>query len=352
MKKIFIPLFLVTGISNLFCKQAEEKQRPNILFCIADDISYPHMQAYGTPWLHTPGFDQVSQKGLLFQRMYTCNAKSSPSRACIITGRNSWQLEEACNHWPDFPAKFKSYPEVLAENGYKVGATGKGWGPGFANDSLGNARNIVGKMWNQIKLTPPTKGISNIDYAANFQEFLRNKSEDQPFCFWYGALEPHRGYEFGSSLKAGKNINQIDSVPSFWPDNEAVRTDMLDYALEIEHFDKHLVAILQILEAAGELENTIVIVTADHGMPFPRAKGQEYEYSNHVPFAMMWKKGITKAGREIKDLLSFIDLAPTILAVAGIPEDKSGMQPIEGKSFLDLLTKVDSKSQKDSVLIG
>lgn len=64
------------------------------------------------------------------------------------------------------------------------------------------------------------------------------------------------------------------------------------------------------------------------------------------------EKGITKAGREIKDLLSFIDLAPTILAVAGIPEDKSGMQPIEGKSFLDLLTKEDSKSQKDYVLIG
>lgn len=207
-------------------------------------------------------------------------------------------------------------------------------------------------MWNQIKLIPPTKGVSNIDYAANFKEFLRNKPEDQPFCFWYGALEPHRGYEFGSSLKAGKSINQIDSVPSFWPDNEAVRTDMLDYALEIEHFDKHLVAILQTLEAAGELENTIVIVTADHGMPFPRAKGQEYEYSNHVPFAMMWKKGITKAGREIKDLLSFIDLTPTILAVAGIPEEKSGMQPIEGKSFLNLLTKEDSKPQKDYVLIG
>lgn len=206
-------------------------------------------------------------------------------------------------------------------------------------------------MWNQIKLIPPTKGVSNIDYAANFKEFLRNKPEDQPFCFWYGALEPHRGYEFGSSLKAGKSINQIDSVPSFWPDNEAVRTDMLDYALEIEHFDKHLVAILQTLEAVGELENTIVIVTADHGMPFPRAKGQEYEYSNHVPFAMMWKKGITKAGREIKDLLSFIDLTPTILAVAGIPEEKSGMQPIEGKSFLNLLTKEDSKPQKDYVLI-
>ncbi|MDR3142562.1 MAG: sulfatase [Tannerellaceae bacterium] len=342
----------LVGLS-LFCSTMYGQQPPpNILFCIADDVSYPHMRAYGTTWLNTPGFDRVSQEGLLFHRMYACNAKSAPSRACIITGRNSWQLEEACNHWSDFPAKFKSYPEVLAENGYKAGATGKGWGPGFANDSLGNPRNMVGKMWNQIKLTPPTKGISNIDYAANFKEFLKNKPKGQPFCFWYGALEPHRGYDFGYSLKAGKNINQIDSVPSFWPDNEVVRTDMLDYALEIEHFDKHLVAILQALEETGELENTIVIVTADHGMPFPRAKGQEYEYSNHVPFAMMWKKGITKAGREIKDLLSFIDLTPTFLAVAGIPEEKSGMQPIEGKSFLDLLTKENSRPQRDYVLIG
>lgn len=106
---------------------------------------------------------------------------------------------------------------------------------------------------------------------------------------WYGALEPHRGYEYASSVKAGRNIAEIDSVPSFWPDNEVVRTDMLDYALELEHFDNHLVSILDALEEAGELDNTIVIVTADHGMPFPRCKGQEYEYSNHVPFAVMWK---------------------------------------------------------------
>lgn len=352
MKNLVIPLLLSVGTNNLFCRQAEEKQRPNILFCIADDVSYPHMQAYGTAWVCTPGFDRVSQQGLLFQRMYTCNAKSAPSRACIITGRNSWQLEEACNHWANFPSKFKSYPEVLAEHGYKVGATGKGWGPGIAKDSSGNVRNMVGKMWNRLKSTPPTKGISNIDYAANFREFLENKPEGQPFCFWYGALEPHRRYETGSSLKAGKSISQIDSVPSFWPDNEVVRTDMLDYALEIEHFDRHLVAMLQELEKTGELENTVVIVTADHGMPFPRAKGQEYEYSNHVPFAIMWKKGITKAGREIRELLSFIDLAPTLLAIAGIPEEKSGMQPIEGTSFLSLLTKENSKPPKDYVLIG
>ena len=274
----YVSLVAILGISSFSsCKDKEKENtcRPNILFCIADDVSFPHMGAYGTQWVRTPGFDRVAKEGLLFQRMYTCNAKSAPSRSCIITGRNSWQLEEACNHWPSFPSKFKSYPEVLSDNGYFVGATGKGWGPGVANDSLGIPRQIVGMLWNQIKLVPTTSGISNIDYASNFKEFLKNKPKEQPFCFWYGALEPHRGYEYASSVKAGRNIAEIDSVPSFWPDNEVVRTDMLDYALELEHFDNHLVSILDALEEAGELDNTIVIVTADHGMPFPRCKGQE-----------------------------------------------------------------------------
>lgn len=334
------------------CREKAEIRRPNILFCIADDVSYPHFSAYGTPWVATPACDRVAREGLLFQRMYTCNAKSAPSRSCIITGRNSWQLEAACNHWPSFPAKFKSYPEVLAGKGYWVGATGKGWGPGVANDSLGKPREIVGKLWNELRTTPPTSGISPIDYAANFKEFLKNKPHDRPFCFWYGALEPHRGYAYASSLKAGKEIASIDSVPSFWPDNEAVRTDMLDYALELEHFDKHLGLILQVLEEAGELENTLVVVTADHGMPFPRCKGQDYEYSNHIPMAMMWKAGIACPGREVKELMSVIDLAPTFLDVAGVEAAGSGMAPIEGKSRLDIFWNKSCPEPDDFVLVG
>lgn len=350
-----ISLVAILGVSCFTsCKEAREEniRRPNILFCIADDISYPHMGAYGTQWVQTPGFDRVAKEGLLFQRMYTCNAKSAPSRSSIITGRNSWQLEEACNHWPSFPSKYKSYPEVLSDNGYFVGATGKGWGPGVANDSLGIPRQIVGRIWNQIKLNPSTSGISDIDYASNFKEFLRNKPKEQPFCFWYGALEPHRRYEYASSIKAGKNISAIDSVPSFWPDNEVVRTDMLDYALELEHFDKHLVSILDALEEADELDNTVVVVTADHGMPFPRCKGQEYEYSNHVPFAIMWKNGIRMPGREVKELLSVIDLAPTFLELAGITEQQSGMASITGRSFVNILHNENIPSVDDYVLIG
>lgn len=353
IKSTHIPLlFLSVGAVFAGCTEQQKAKQPNILFCIADDVSFPHMGAYGTNWVTTPGFDEVAREGLLFERAYTCNAKSAPSRACIITGRNSWQLEEACNHWPSFPAKFKSYPEALHENGYYVGSTGKGWGPGFALDSTGNKRQLTGKMWNDLKLSPPTKGISANDYAANFKEFFKNRPKDKPFCFWYGALEPHRGYEYGSSVKAGKQINAIDSVPSFWPDNETVRTDMLDYALEIEHFDANLVAMLNVLREAGELDNTIVVVTSDHGMPFPRCKGQEYEYSNHIPFAVMWKDGITKPGRSVQDYISVVDIAPTFLELAGVEEAEAGMKPMIGRSFTDLLRNEKTMTDRDFVLIG
>lgn len=322
----------------------------NILFCIADDAG--HMGAYGVPWVNTPGFDRVAREGILFQNAYTCNAKSAPSRATIITGRNSWQLKEACNHWPTFPTEFKSYPETLAENGYYVGCTGKGWGPGYAPDENGKPRNLTGTPWNEKKLTPPTSNISNVDYASNFEEFMKKRPKDRPFCFWYGSLEPHRGYEYASSLRAGKQTSMIDSVPSYWPDNEIVRTDMLDYALEIEHFDTHLERILKTLEESGELDNTIVIVTSDHGMPFPRCKGQEYHNSNHIPMAIMWKNGITKPGRTVTEYISTIDLAPTLLEIAGVSQQKSGMKSITGRSLMDILKNRKTNIDRDYVMLG
>ena len=124
---------------------ASAKQaRPNILFCIADDASYPHMGAYGCSWVKTPGFDRVAREGVLFTHAYTPNAKCAPSRSCILTGRNSWQLEAAANHWCYFPAKFKTYAEALAEHGYFVGFTGKGWGPGRARRDRRQAAAVDG----------------------------------------------------------------------------------------------------------------------------------------------------------------------------------------------------------------
>lgn len=353
MKKLLLSALLLSGSFFTFADE-----RPNILFAISDDQSWPHAGAYGTDWVKTPGFDRVAREGLLFNQAYTPNAKCAPSRACILTGRNSWQLEEAANHMPFFPARFPTYVEALeARAGYFVGSTGKGWAPGVANDADGKRRDMVGKAYNKHKAKPPAAAISSNDYATNFADFLADASESKkPWAFWFGCTEPHRAYEYEAGVKkGGKSLTEIDKVPAFWPDNEIVRNDMLDYAFEIEHFDNHLVRMLNLLEENGQLENTLIVVTSDNGMPFPRIKGNEYLYSNHLPLAIMWKKGIQKPGRKIDDFVSFIDLAPTYLEVAELAPENSTMASLTGKSLVPIFQSEKSGrviKNRDHVLIG
>ena len=301
-----ISLIFFYGLIFMACKPEKtvELKRPNILFALADDISYPHMGAYGTRWVKTPAFDRVAMEGILFTNAYTPNSKCSPSRASILTGRNTWQLEAGANHIVHWPTQFKTYTDVLMENGYHVGYTAKGYNP-YVN---GERQSICGPGWNEYTVEPPTKFIHDYDYTKNFQSFLNDRPEGQPFCFWYTSLEPHRRYEFKSGARlANKKPFDIDKVPAFWPDNDSVRHDMLDYAFEIEYFDQELQKMLTILEQNGELDNTMVIVTSDNGMPFPRVKGQAYEYATHLPLAIMWPNGIKSPGRVVDDYVNFID---------------------------------------------
>ena len=202
--------------------------QPNILFCIADDASYQHFSANGCSWVKTPAFDRLAREGLLFARAYTPNAKCAPSRASVLTGRNSWQLEEAGLHGGFYPSGYRTFMEALGANGYFTGFTGKGWGPGDPGMIEGKPRLLTGPAFSEIKTTPPTPNISPIDYAANLADFLKKKPSGQPFCFWFGAREPHRDYQYGSGVKAGKSMEQIDRVPPYWPDTAVVRNDMLD----------------------------------------------------------------------------------------------------------------------------
>ena len=320
------------------------EKKPNILFAIADDMS--HASAYGYKFLKTPHFDKVAAEGILFNKAYTPSSKCAPSRSVIISGRNPWQLEEAANHQPYFPKKFKSVVEVLGEKGYFTGTTGKGWGPG---ETFG--RSLTGPQFDKIKVkNTPATGISNTDYAANFEVFLKQKPKDKPFFFWYGCKEPHRGYEYGSGVKSGKKFSDLDFLPKFWGDSERVKNDILDYALEVEYFDAHLGRILNTLKEAGELDNTIVIVTSDNGMPFPRFKGHPYELSTHLPLAIMWPGKITNPGRKSDAFMSFTDFAPTFLEIAGISFEESGMQKLQGQSLFDIFE--DKARGRDRVLTG
>lgn len=346
-----LPLTLLLAHSGF--AEAPQAERPNILFCILDDASYPHMGAYGTDWVKTPAFDRLADEGILFQNAYTPNAKCAPSRANVLTGRNSWQLDQIGVHAAVWPKdRYTTYVEALAENGYAVGWTGKGWGPGIIED--GADRSLTGKEYNDIRLSAPTPSISNKDYAANFREFLNDsKGDGQPWCFWYGAHEPHRRYQYGSGVKVGgKDTADIDQVPAFLPDNETIRNDMLDYAFEIEYADQQLAKMLQMLEETGQLDNTLIVFTADNGMPFPRSKGFEYEYSNHMPLAIMWKAGIRNPGRTETGFVSFVDFAPTFLKVAGVDWEDSGMAPTSGKDLVEIFEDGYRRQDRSYVILG
>jgi N-sulfoglucosamine sulfohydrolase len=349
-------LLLVSGLCLCMERPAYAAERPNILFAVADDWSYGHAGAYNCRWVKTPGFDRVASEGILFTHAYTPNAKCAPSRACILTGRNSWQLKAGCNHYCFFPPEFKTFAEALGEHGYFVGMTAKGWAPGVATNASGAMRQMAGQPFDERTAPPQTKAISNNDYAANFADFLKAAPRGKPWCFWYGSHEPHRRYEYGSGVaKGGKKLSDIDRVPAFWPDREVVRNDMLDYAYEVEHFDRHLVRMLQLLEKNGALSNTIVVVTSDNGMPFPRDKGQAYQDSNHLPLAIRWPLGIKKPGRVVDDYVSFIDFAPTFVQVAGLKPAQTGMASFSGRSLTDIFDSAKSghvNSARDHVLIG
>jgi N-sulfoglucosamine sulfohydrolase len=346
-------LFLFLSVAQLSLASAAEK--PNILFAIADDWG-AHAGVYGTPWVKTPAFDRIAKEGLLFTRAYTPVAKCAPSRAIVLTGRYAWQNEEAGNHMAYFPAKLKSWPEVLTEKGWHMGITGKGWGPGIANDAEGKPRKITGKPFDKRKAPTPTPEMGKTDYASNFTDFLDASPKEGPWCFWYGSTEPHRGYEYQSGVKkGGKKLSDIQEVPGYLPDDEIVRHDLLDYAFEVEHTDSHLARMIAELEKRGQLDKTLIIVTADHGMPFPRGKGYAYEDSNHVPLAVRFPGGLKKPGRVIDDFVNFTDLAATILDYAGIAEKDSGMMAITGKSWRPILESDKSGrviAERDHTLVG
>ena len=329
-----------------------EDTRPNILFAIADDWGTDHAGVYGCDWIKTPSFDRLANEGILFRRAYTPNAKCAPCRATILTGRNSWQLEDACNHVNYFPAKFGSFIEALTAAGYHCGSTGKTWGPGQVVSKPGEKRQMTGIAFNTLK--KPVPGMSSTDYAGNFEAFLKTVPKGKPWFFWLGTTEPHRGFLKGNGIKHGKKLSDIDRVPGYWPDNETIRGDMLDYAIEVEHFDTHLGRAMSTLDDQQLAKKTLVVATSDHGVPFPRCKGQAYEHSNRLPLAMRWPDGIKAPKRTIKDFVSFADFAPTFLDVAGVTSPK-GMEPITGKSLRPFLESNQSgqvKAWREHMIIG
>lgn len=320
------------GSHNHSNNEKEKPKKPNILFCIADDWGWPHAGTYGDQVVKTPTFDRLANEGVLFDHAYVSSPSCTPSRSSILSGQYHWRLGESANLWSTMDINTPVYPLLLEEAGYHVGRWRKCWGPGDL------------KAGGYIDKNPGGK-----EYPKGFKQFLEAREDGAPFSFWLGASDPHRGYEKGSGKASGIDINKVE-VPSFYPNEEEIRSDIADYYFEVQRFDNDVNKAIQLLEEIGELENTIIVMTGDHGMPFPRCKSNLYDMGVRVPLVVRWGDKV-KGNRRIKDFVSLTDLAATFLGVAGvnIPEQMTGksLEPI-------LLSEKEGwiEPQRDHVIFG
>jgi arylsulfatase A-like enzyme len=303
-------------------------EEPNIVLVLADDWSWPHAGAYRDPVIQTPHFDRVAAEGVLFHHAYVSSPSCTPSRAALLTGQWHWRLGGGANLYGPLPVEHPVYTELLETAGYHTGFTRKGWAPGELGD---RNRNPAGNGYD------------------SFDAFLEARPANSPFVFWFGTTDPHRPYDASSGASAGIPIDDIH-LPAIFPDSPAVRNDMADYFMEIQRLDRELGEMLEMLAALDELDHTIVVVTSDNGMPFPRAKSHLYDTGTRVPLAIRWPERIP-GNREVEDFVSLTDLAPTFLAAAGLPAP----QEMTGSNLMPVLESEVSgpvEAARDRVFFG
>ncbi len=329
------------------CARKQPASRPNILFVIADDQSYAHTGAAGSRIVSTPQFDRIAREGAFFTHSFTACPSCTPSRSAILSGRHIWQTGEAGVLYGTIPQKLPLFPHALENAGYFTGFTGKGWGPGDWK-AAALPKHPIGYEFNQRRhAVTPDPALDARDYAANFTDFLDARRHGAPFFFWLGLTEPHRVYARSSGRRQGKRLEDVD-VPPYWPDHEIIREDILDYAAEIDWADRQLGRALAVLEKRGELDNTLIVVTSDNGMPFPRAKVNLYDAGTRMPLAIRWGSRIASPGRRVDDFVSHVDFASTFLEAAGL----APLPGTAGRSLLPLLTSTQTDPQRDRVYFG
>ncbi|MGI9244898.1 MAG: sulfatase family protein [Verrucomicrobiales bacterium] len=270
-------------------------QAPNIVFFMADDWSWPHAGICGDRTVKTPNFDRVAREGILFNHAFVSTPSCTPSRLSILTGQHVWRLREGDSLGGSLREEFDVYTDMLKAAGYRVGRYGKGVWP---SKHTFRKRDSFGERF------------------ASFDSFLETRQPGEPICFWYGGRDPHRPYELGVGVKSGIEPGSIE-VPACLPDNETVRSDLADYYWCVQRFDREVGKVLGRLEEIGELDRTLVVISGDNGMPFPRCKATLYDLGTRVPLAVRWGNKL-RGGHVVDDFVTLCDFAPTFLEAAGL----------------------------------
>ena len=362
----FIALGLMLALGSHFTCAAADTSRPNILFCFADDWGryasiYTNIESRPSinQVVKTPVIDGVARRGVLFKNAFVTAPSCTPCRSSLLSGQYFWRTGRgAILQGAQWDASIPSYPLLLRDAGYHIGKSYKVWSPGtpadapyggqkYAYEKAG--RDFCDFSENATKLV--RQGITFAEakekilgqVRANFTAFLADRKTNQPFCYWFGPTLTHRAYEKGS----GQALWGLDpdllkgKLPKFMPDVPEVRADFTDYMGEIQAWDAGVGVLLKKLEAIGELDHTLVVISGDHGMPgVPGGKCNLYDFG--VGVALIVAGPGVPGGRVVDDFVNLMDLAPTFLETGGVkPPDV-----MTGHSFFNVL-RSDKSGQVD-----
>ena len=344
LRKILLPLLLV-GVWQAPTPTAQRQPvRPNILFCFADDWGR-YASIYATlekqPSLNqivkTPNIDRLAREGILFRKAFVNAPSCTPCRSALLSGRYFFNTGRgAILQTAEWDAKIPSYPHLLRDAGYHIGETYKVWSPGTPNDApfgagqyayekAGNLPNDFSE--NMTKMMGEGQALESArekiygQVQANFDAFLTARKAGQPWHYWFGPTTTHRRWIKGSGKKLwGIEPDSLKGkLPPFLPDVPEIREDLADYLGEVQAYDAYIGVLIKRLEATGEMDNTLIVISGDHGMPgVTNGKCNLYDFGTGVALIARWPKGIQGQGRVVDDLVSLPDLAPTFLAAAGV----------------------------------
>jgi N-sulfoglucosamine sulfohydrolase len=295
---LFIFLVLLGWNIEIMATEGEDI-RPNFVLFIGDDISYSDFGCYGHPTIQTPNIDILSVAGVRFTNAYLTTSSCSPTRTSLITGRYPHNTGAPELHQNDLPhlGNLPQFPHLLRQAGYFTAQAGKWHFNGDASKSF------------------DTRIGGSPSGAENWIPTLRQRPKNQPFFMWFAAHDAHRGWD--QSISKGPHRPQDVQVPPYQIDGTATREDLAHYYNEVHRLDANIGLVINELKRQGVFDNTVIILMADNGRPFPRDKTWLYDTGIKTPLVVHWPAGISSASTPL-GLVSTVDLAPTILELAGV----------------------------------
>ena len=295
--------------------------KPNIIVFIADDVSWDDIGVYGNDQVVTPNIDNLAKNGLIFNNAYLTTSSCSPSRNSILTGRYPHNTGAAELH-TEPPLDMTSFPEILKDKGYYTLQAGKFHMGEYAK-----------RGFHEVHDNKQINGLGGEDYWV---EGLKKRPKSKPFFMWYASYDAHRIW--GENEFSGTHNPDKIVVPDYLVNGSLTRLDLANYYDEITRFDHYIGEVVNELKAQGEYENTYIIVMADNGRPFPHSKTRLNDQGVKTPFIVHHPRSI-KSNKKSNSLISAVDIASTILDIAGITPSES----FQGNSFLNIINNPELK---------